>query len=164
MPGYQQEVQIRLKQLLILVSKEDEHLQAVRQCFFKNLHELDIAWVKKLNAKPESIDQLESFAAKFSRMQDTIVDKLLPQLLKAAGEKPGSAIDNLNRAERLHLVENSDEWIAIRGLRNLLVHEYIESPEEMLTALQKAREFTDQMHKTYQAIANYAKNNLNLDI
>jgi len=163
-PDYQLEIQTRLKLLLLLVSKEDDHLQAVRQRFFNSLDDLDIEWVKKLNTKPESIDQLESFAAKFSLTQNTIVDKLLPQLLKTAGEKPSSVIDNHNRAERLDLVKNANEWVAIRGLRNLLVHENIDSPEEMLAALQQAREFTEQMHKTYRAIENYAQNNLNLDI
>jgi len=113
---------------------------------------------------PEGIDQLESFGDKFGRMQDTIMDKLLPQLLKAVGENPGTAIDNLGRAERLNLIGCSDDWISMRGLRNMLVHEYIESPLEMLIALRQARNFTDQLHDTFLAISKYAQDRLSVSL
>lgn len=58
-------------------------------------------WIEELIAQPAGRDCLEAFIGKFSRMQDTLVDKLLPQYLTAVGEKTGSALDNLNRAERL---------------------------------------------------------------
>lgn len=159
-----QEMENRLSQLLQLVKKEDIHLQGVRQRLFGDTDELDEKWVKNLNVSPEAIDRLESFSAKFGRMQDTIVDKLLAQLLRVAGENPGTAIDNLGRAEQLNLLDHPDKWIAMRGLRNLLVHEYIESPEEMLIALQQARGFTDQLHDTFQAIATYAKSKLGVSL
>jgi len=44
-------------------------------------------------------------------------------LLAALGEKPSSAIDNLDRAERLGLLKSVDEWITMRNLRNQMVHE-----------------------------------------
>lgn len=159
-----QEMLNRLSQLLRLLKKEDIHLQGVRQRLFGDIDKLDEGWVRNLNVNPEAIDRLESFGAKFSRMQDTIVDKLLPQLLRVAGENPGTAIDNLGRAERLNLLDHPDEWIAMRGLRNLLVHEYIESPEEMLVALQQARDFTDQLHDTFLAISTYTQSNLGVSL
>ncbi len=157
-----QEMLIRLGQLLRLVEKEDVHLQGVRQRLFGTTEILDEEWVGHLGVNPVDIDRLESFGAKFARMQDTIMDKLLPQLLKVAGENPGTAIDNLGRAERLNLVARADDWISMRELRNMLVHEYIESPAEMLVALQQARDFTDQLHGTFLAISKYAQSHLNV--
>jgi len=159
-----QEMLNRLSQLLQLVKKEDGHLQAVRQRLFGDVEEIEEVWVSTLVVSPEGIDRLESFGAKFGRMQDTIVDKLLPQLLRAAGERPGTAIDNLNRAERLGLVKKSDQWIAMRGLRNLLVHEYIENPEDMLVALQQAHAFTDELHTAFEGIKDYAQNKLGVSL
>ncbi len=63
------------------------------------------------------------------------MDKLLPRLLAAAGEAIASAIDNLNRADRLGLVERPEEWIALRQLRNRLVHEYMDDAEEFASVL-----------------------------
>lgn len=42
-----------------------------------------------------------SYVSRFARLQDTLGDKLLPQLLRALGEKTASTLDNLNVAERL---------------------------------------------------------------
>ena len=156
-----QEALTQLTHILRLVKREDEHLQAVRQRLFGSAGEINDDWMVGLLESPEGIDRLESFGAKFGRMQDTIVDKLLPKLLQAAGENPGTAIDNLGRAERLGLVGNTDEWIAMRGLRNLLVHEYIESPSEMLAALLQARDFTSELHDTFLAVSEYAQSHLN---
>lgn len=55
-------------------------------------------WLEKVSSNPTVIDQLESFSAKFCRMQDTIMDKILPNYLALVGEIPGAAIGNLNKA------------------------------------------------------------------
>jgi hypothetical protein len=39
------------------------------------------AWIESLIAKPAGRDCLEAFVGKFSRMQDTLIDKLLPHCL-----------------------------------------------------------------------------------
>lgn len=80
------------------------------------------------------------------------MDKLLPQYLRAAGERLGTVIDNLNRAEQLGLVEQTDDWIAMRRLRNRLVHEYIDEPEIMVEALRSAYPFVDRLHAACQAL------------
>ena len=63
-------------------------------------------------------------------------DKFLPQLLLALAEKPGAAIDNLDRAERLGWIESVEAWLEIRKLRNQMVHEYIEDLALLSSALQ----------------------------
>jgi len=151
---------IRLQQLLMLVRKEDEHLLAVRERLAPKGTTLDLTWLKSTIENDIGADRLESFSSKFSRMQDTVTDKLLPQLLTAAGEVPMAAIDNLNRAERLGYITSSDTWLDMRRLRNRLVHEYIDSLEDMLPALKMAYAFTDELHNSYCAIAQYAKNTL----
>ena len=96
-----QEALTQLTHILSLVKREDDHLQAVRQRLFGSADGINNDWVADLLKSPEGIDRQESFGAKFGRMQDTIVDKRLSKLLQAAGENPGTAIDNLGRAERL---------------------------------------------------------------
>lgn len=51
-------------------------------------------------------------------------------------EKPGAAIDNLDRAERLGWIESAEAWLEIRKLRNQMVHEYIEDLTLLTSALQ----------------------------
>ena len=69
-------------------------------------------------------------------LQDNLGDKFLPQLLLALAEKPGAAIDNLDRAERLGWIESVEAWLEIRKLRNQMVHEYIEDLALLTSALQ----------------------------
>lgn len=68
-------------------------------------------------------------------------DKLLPLLLEALGEKTSAAIDNLDRAERLGLLQSADEWMTMRNLRNQMVHEYVEDPVVLASALQTGHAF-----------------------
>ena len=107
---------------------------------------------------PQGIDTLESFTAKFSRMQDTLMDKLLPLYLSRVGETTGTAIDNLNKAEKLGLIEDVNEWLAARSLRNRLVHEYIEDLNEMVEALQLCKKFVSSLLQTWDGFeADIAK-------
>lgn len=74
----------RLIRLLDLVRKEDEHLQAVRERLLGEDCRVTVQRVQQLLANDLGIDRMESFGAKFGRMQDTVVDKLIPALLLAA--------------------------------------------------------------------------------
>jgi len=147
----------RLKQLLKLIDKEDRHLQAVRRRLSGDQPNAPPDWLRKILQTPEGIDRLESFGAKFARLQDTLVDKVLAAVLERAGERPGAAIDNLNRAERLGLIADADPWLAARRLRNRLVHEYMEDAEVMAAALTEAFRFTDTLHQACETIAAYAR-------
>lgn len=74
-------------------------------------------------------------------MQDTIGDKLLPTLLVMLGEMPAAAIDNLNRAERLGLLDSVEAWMTMRQLRNQMVQEYVEDLTVLTSALQTGHDF-----------------------
>jgi hypothetical protein len=152
----------RLWQILAVVAKEAAYLDAVMQRFFPVAGDLSPVWLEALLATPEGIDRLESFVGKFSRMQDTIVDKLLPQFLLAVGENPASALDNLHRAERLGFVDDPDLWLAMRRLRNRLVHEYVDDLAELAAALGKARTASGELFKTFHGIRYYAERNFPL--
>ncbi len=150
----------RLRQTLDVVAKENRYLQSVRGRLFPQHDLLTKEWLSALLSTPEGEDRLESFGAKFARMQDTVIDKLLPRFLYAVGETPGTAIDNLNRIEKLGLISRSDDWIAMRRLRNKLVHEYIDDEEEMLPALMQADKFSSELSSAFENILRYVEKKL----
>lgn len=80
-------------------------------------------------------ERVDAFVARFGRLQDTLADKLLPALLNELAEPLASAIDNLNRAERLGFVASVEQWLQARRLRNRMVHEYVRDPAELAAAL-----------------------------
>jgi hypothetical protein len=83
-------------------------------------------------------ERTDAFVARFGRLQDTVADKLLPELLDWLAEPVGPAIDNLNRAERLGLIRSVETWIEVRRLRNRMIHEYVRDAAELASALMAA--------------------------
>ncbi|MCK5523254.1 MAG: hypothetical protein KAI83_08990 [Thiomargarita sp.] len=141
----------RIKQILSVLEKEDILLQDVTKRLF-NQSELSPTWLHKTLNTPEGIDRLESFTSKFSRMQDTFTDKLLPLFLRLFGEVPATAIDNLHRLEQLKLINHADAWVELRLLRNKLVHEYVDNTEELFNHLVLAKELSLELHDSFHKI------------
>lgn len=133
-------IALRLQFLVRVVHKECKHLATTDQRLFASPFTQERAI--QLETDPDLAERVEAFVGRFGRLQDTLGDKLLPALLVALGEKPSSAIDNLDRAERLGLINSADEWMSIRNLRNQMVHEYVEDPVILTSALQAGHTFT----------------------
>jgi hypothetical protein len=132
-------IALRLKFLIRVVRKECRHLATTDQRLFGS--EFTLTHINQLETDPDLAERVDAFVGRFGRLQDTVGDKLLPLLLSLLGEKVSAAIDNLDRAERLGLINSADEWIAMRNLRNQMVHEYIEDPVVLASALQGGHAF-----------------------
>ncbi|PIS19621.1 MAG: hypothetical protein COY36_02415 [Zetaproteobacteria bacterium CG_4_10_14_0_2_um_filter_55_20] len=132
-------VALRLQFLARVVRKECQHLSTTDSRLFGALFSQEEA--SMLDANPDLAERVEAFVGRFGRLQDTVGDKLLPLLLNILGEKTSAAIDNLDRAERLELLQSADEWMAMRNLRNQMVHEYVEDPIVLFSALQSGHTF-----------------------
>ncbi len=144
-----------VQQLLFLTEKEVKHLSITShriKALEPNLH-----WVETLENNIEDSEMLDAFVARFGRLQDTLGDKLLPALLRVSLEPRGSQLDNLLRAEKIGWIESSEHWIEIRTLRNRLVHEYMDSAEDLLQALIAALDSVTALINTQNRFARYAK-------
>ncbi len=136
-------IALRLQFLVRVVRKECQHLATTDQRLFDDPFTLER--VSQLETDLDLAERVEAFVGRFGRLQDTIGDKLLPVLLVALGETPASAIDNLDKAERLGLIVSADEWMTIRKLRNQMVHEYVEDMTVLASALQTGHDFVPSL-------------------
>ncbi len=103
-----------------------------------NHFEFTLERVKKLSTNPENLSESDfeiwdSFSTRFSRTADLFLSKYL----KAAIIHDDPAFDGyfrdlMNRAEKLKLVESVNDWVDIRGLRNVIVHEYSDDDLEKI--------------------------------
>jgi hypothetical protein len=134
---------LRLQFLVRVVRKECRHLATTDQRLFGNGFTLEQA--AHLEENPDVAERVEAFVGRFGRLQDTLGDKLLPLLLAALGEKTSAVIDNLDRAERLGLIGSVDGWLTMRSLRNQMVHEYVEDPVVLTSALQTGHAFVSEL-------------------
>jgi hypothetical protein len=137
---------LRLQFLGRVVQKECQHLELTDRRLFATSFTQEHAIALEHDA--ELAERVEAFVGRFGRLQDTLGDKLLPVLLNALGERTGAAIDNLDRAERLGLIQSSEEWMAIRSLRNQMIHEYIEDPGILVSALNTGHAFVGTLVKS----------------
>ena len=136
------------------VGREGRHLLTTANRLFSK--PLDTAWAASLEQDIDEAERLDAFVARFGRMQDTLGDRLIPELRRQLLETPGSALDNLNRMEALGLLSSVDEWIEARNLRNRMIHEYMRDPEEFVQALNRARDLIPVLVNTYNAVNAYA--------
>ncbi|HEK25755.1 MAG TPA: hypothetical protein ENO33_05175, partial [Hydrogenobaculum sp.] len=88
---------------------------------------------------PEKVETIDAFLFRFSKMQDTMGDKLFPLILEYLGEEARSKpfIDILNRLEQLGFLPSSNQWKELRKVRNLLMHTY---PWEKETLIEELKE------------------------
>lgn len=131
----------RLQFLVRVIGRETTHLRQTDQRLFGARFGIEDA--KRLADDAELAERVEAFVSRFGRLQDTVGDKLLPLWRQAVGETPGAMVDNLDRAERLGLLESAEMWLTLRQLRNQMVHDYIEDPLILASALQSAH---DNLH------------------
>jgi Asp-tRNA(Asn)/Glu-tRNA(Gln) amidotransferase A subunit family amidase len=138
----------RLLFLCRIVRKEIQHLNETTARLFPHAGETTPEQVRHWLAEPELSERLDAFVARFSRLQDTVGDKLLPALLQLLGERPGAVIDNLARAERLGWMSSAEDWMASRTFRNQMIHEYIEDIHLLTQALNAGKNFVPHMRET----------------
>ena len=136
----------RLEFLARVTDKEWRHLLYTDSRLFGDLFTVQTA--EKIQSDPVLAERLDAFVSRFGRLQDTVGDKLLPALLSALAEPVGPAIDNLDKAEKLGLLESVDLWMEMRRLRNQMVHEYIEDLAVLTSALRMGHGFVPMLVKT----------------
>ncbi len=145
---------VRLLFLLDTVCREGGHLLITAERLFSQ--RIDEAWVAKLGDNVELGERLDAFTVRFGRMQDTLGDKLIPELRRVLLESPGAALDNLNRMEKLGLLSSVLDWAEARNLRNRLVHEYLRDEQEFAGALNRAGLLVPLLIDTYNRLNRYS--------
>jgi hypothetical protein len=102
--------------------------------------------VSNLNTNPSRLTDQEfeiwdGFATRFSRTSDLFLSKYIKAaILKDDPGFDGTFRDYLNRAEKLRLIDNTSDWLEIRSLRNVIVHDY--SDEDLELILKKMISFS----------------------
>jgi len=76
------------------------------------------------NPSLETIALLDMMSTRFSKLQDLIGSKIFPLIFEITGESGITLIDKLNKLEKLDYINDSDWWMELRKLRNIMTHDY----------------------------------------
>ena len=102
------------------------------------------------------ISLIDQMLYRFSKLQDTMGEKVFPTILLLNGEdvKKMSFIDRLNRLEELELVDKN-LWMLLRKERNEISHEYSFNQEEVVDAINAIYEKTNTIIEIFDKIFSY---------
>jgi hypothetical protein len=149
-------------------------MKDISQTFIEKLHECNQHKKRLLGAKnrlkdyiPLSVERynildevyistIDQMIFRFSKLQDTMGDKIFPSILELNGEKVKvmTFIDRLNRLEELELLYK-DEWMNLRKDRNEIAHEYSFNQDEVVDSINLIFNRVDDILKIYLDIYLY---------
>jgi len=119
---------ISKKRKLLLVQL-DEHLATLDKASSALVYSYDKC--SDIGEKDEyDLEEQESFEAltsRFARTSDILTQKVLKTLFMLLQENIKTIIDAANFLEKLELIDNADDLLNIREIRNQIAHEYVES-------------------------------------
>ena len=141
----------RFRRLSEIVERELRHLLVTDRRLFAEPFSVERA--ARLNEDIDLAERVEAFVSRFGRLQDTLSDKMLPAYLAAHGERTATLLENLDRLERLGLIDDAQSWLDMRRLRNQMVHEYVEDPLIFASALQADHEFVGKLAAVVSRLA-----------
>ena len=80
--------------------------------------------IEKQKYDIDDLEKFEALTSRFARLSDILLQKIWRSLFIAELEEDGSARDRVNKAEKKGLIDDADEFINIRKLRNKIAHDY----------------------------------------
>ncbi|WP_201353908.1 hypothetical protein [Hydrogenimonas urashimensis] len=108
------------------------------------------------NLAPEAIEHIDWLFYRFIKLQDTMGYKLFPQILVVVDDDiewtSRPIIDILNRLEKYRYLPDAWEWRNLRGVRNMITHEYETVPEKAVETIQEAFDKSVYIIELFDAI------------
>lgn len=112
-----------------------ELLNSTHQKLLKALKHLDYSYNKIIHLSAavdeineENLETWESFAARFAKVADIFLSRYIrAYILNKDPGFEGTLRDFVNQAEKLGIIDNVRDWMAIRELRNITAHDYSEN-------------------------------------
>ena len=103
-----------------------------------------------------NISIIDQMIFRFSKLQDTMGEKVFPAILELNGEqvKKMTFIDRLNRLEELELLYKNT-WMVLRKERNEIAHEYSFNQNEVVEGINLIFNRTDNLLDIYMLIYHY---------
>jgi uncharacterized protein YutE (UPF0331/DUF86 family) len=107
-----------------------------------------------------SIDEqesIEAFTSRFARTADILTQRMFRLIDELDLDNEGTVRDRINRAEKKELIEQADDFVEIRKLRNSIAHEYQPNAPEKIYAdvLKSTPNLFDSIERINRYIMKY---------
>lgn len=113
-----------------------------------------------LSFSEDDISFIDQFVYRFTKLQDSIGNKLFKNLLLFLDEDVLniSAIDIFHRLEQLNIISDYDKWKELRILRNEIAHDYVEDDAETAARLNALLQKKKLLEKYLSDIITFLNN------
>jgi len=111
-----------------------------------------------LNLNDVEISFIDQLIFRFSKLQDTLGEKIFPSILILSKEevKKKTFIDILNRLEELEIVDKN-QWLKLREIRNDIAHEYSFNQNEVIESIIAIYNISDELIDIYKTVIKFCK-------
>lgn len=139
----------------LLIAQLNEHLAFLN----KSVTALEYSYDKcsAIGEKKEyNLEEQESFEAltsRFARSSDILTQKVFKTLFFLLQEDVKTIIDAANFLEKLKIVDNADDLLNIREIRNQITHEYVES--DLKTLFLDVLRYVPELRKIISKVRAY---------
>ena len=131
----------------------DRSLEALRYSFSKcnSIKDAD-----SYNLKEQ--ESFEALTSRFARTSDILTQKIFKTMFSLIQESPKTFLDAANFLEKIEIVENADDLLNIRELRNQIAHEYV--IDDLHALFSDVLQFVPELEKVVQNVKHYIEKNL----
>ena len=128
----------------------------------KSYFPIDLFSYKQLSQ--DDLSYMDQLIFRFSKLQDTMGNRLFPDLLENLGEdiKGMPFIDLLNTMEKLELINDHKQWLNLRETRNTVTHEYPFITEEIIEGLNALALDVLVISNLWDDLRSYCKKRFNI--
>ena len=134
-----------------------KHRVRINEAFEEIKNIFPLSGKKYLNLTSNEIKNIDQYLFRFSKMQDTIGEKLFRLIVEDFVENIDSMtfIDILNRLEKVGIIQSSAEWNTLRKARNNIAHQYDDDENEMAEAINNIFAQKDVLLSIFNNIEQY---------
>lgn len=146
-----------VSRLVKLFNECDKHLKRLNHAAAKMNLFMSLNADRYLALSEDEIEHIDQFLFRFAKLQDTIGEKLFISILEYLQEenpKSKPFIDILNRLEQIELLEDKNNWLLLREIRNNIAHQYEDEPKQASEALNAIYNARPNLETVYFSLKN----------
>lgn len=116
-----------------LLQEEIKALNNTREILAQSYKKCQAFGIKETYSVDE-LESIEAFTSRFARTADILTQRMFRLIDELDLDSEGTVRDRINRAEKKELIEQADDFVEIRKLRNTIAHEYQPNAPEKIYA------------------------------
>jgi hypothetical protein len=134
-----------------------KHTIRINEAFDEIKYIFPISGKKYLDLKSDEVKNIDQYLFRFSKMQDTIGEKLFRLIVEDFIEQIDSMafIDILNRLEKIGIIDSVNEWKTLKKVRNNISHQYDDNENDMAEAINNIFAQKDILLSIFNNIEQY---------